>query len=46
LSQASSGVSLSFNPSPLTLGAVAYLILFLPVVMFGRWVETRFAWKR
>jgi polar amino acid transport system permease protein len=46
LSQASSGVSLSFNPSPLTLGAAAYLILFLPVVMFGRWVETRFAWKR
>ena len=46
LSQASSGVSHSFNPSPLTLGAVAYLILFLPVVILGRWVETRFAWKR
>ena len=46
LSQASSGVSFSFNPSPLTLGAVAYLILFLPVVVVGRWVETRFAWKR
>ncbi len=46
LSQASSGVSHSFNPSPLTLGAIAYLILFLPVVILGRWVETRFAWKR
>jgi polar amino acid transport system permease protein len=46
LSQASSGVSFSFNPSPLTLGAAAYLVLFLPVVVFGRWVETRFAWKR
>ena len=46
LSQASSGVSHSFNPSPLTLGAAAYLVLFLPVVMAGRWVETRFAWKR
>lgn len=46
LSQASSGVSHSFNPSPLTLGAIAYLILFLPVVIAGRWVETRFAWKR
>jgi len=46
LSQASSGVSHSFNPSPLTLGAIAYLILFLPVVIAGRWIETRFAWKR
>jgi polar amino acid transport system permease protein len=46
LSQASSGVSHSFNPSPLTLGAAAYLVLFLPVVVAGRWVETRFAWKR
>ncbi len=46
LSQASSGVSHSFNPSPLTLGAAAYLVLFLPVVIAGRWVETRFAWKR
>lgn len=46
LSQASSGMSLSFNPSPLTLGAVAYLVLFLPVVVLGRWIETRFAWQR
>ncbi len=46
LSQASSAVSFSFNPSPLTLGAAAYLILFLPVVVLGRWIETRFAWKR
>ena len=46
LSQASSGMSLSFNPSPLTLGAAAYLVLFLPVVVVGRWIETRFAWQR
>jgi len=39
-------VSFSFNPSPLTLGAAAYLVLFLPVVIAGRWIETRFAWKR
>ena len=45
LSQASSAVSFSFNPSPLTLGAAAYLVLFLPVVVLGRWIETRFAWK-
>ena len=42
LSQASSAVSFTSNPSPLTLGAAAYLVLFLPVVAFGRWVETRF----
>jgi polar amino acid transport system permease protein len=46
LYQAQSGYSFSYNPSPLTLGAIAYLILFVPVVWFGRWVETRFAWKR
>ena len=42
LGQASSAVSNSYNPSPLTLGAAAYLVLFLPVVIFGRWVERKF----
>jgi polar amino acid transport system permease protein len=46
LGQASSAVSASYNPSPLTLGAAAYVILFLPVVIAGRWVEKRYAWKR
>lgn len=46
LYQAQSAYSFSYNPSPLVLGAAAYLILFIPVVYFGRWVETRFAWKR
>lgn len=46
LGAAQAGVSFSFNPTPLTLGAAAYLVLFLPVVVLGRWVETRFAWKR
>jgi polar amino acid transport system permease protein len=46
LGQASSAVSNSYNPSPLTLGAAAYVVLFLPVVVLGRWVERRFAWKR
>ena len=36
LGAANAGVSFSFNPSPLTLGAIAYLVLFLPVVMLGR----------
>jgi polar amino acid transport system permease protein len=46
LGEASSAMSNSYNPSPLTLGAAAYLLLFLPVVAFGRWVEARFARKR
>ena len=46
LFQAQAGLAFSYNPSPLTLGAIAYLILFVPVVSLGRWVETRYAWKR
>lgn len=46
LGAAQSAMSFSANPSPLTMGAIAYLILFIPVVALGRWVETRFAWKR
>jgi len=46
LGMASSAVSNSYNPSPLTLGAGAYLILFFPMVVLGRWLETRMRWKR
>ena len=46
LNQASSAQAQAANPSPLTLGALAYLLLFLPVVIASRWVESRFAWKR
>jgi polar amino acid transport system permease protein len=46
LASAQSVVSDHYNPSPLLLGALAYLVLFIPVVAAGRWVETRFAWKR
>jgi polar amino acid transport system permease protein len=46
LGAAQAGVSFSFNPTPLTLGALAYLVLFVPVVVLGRWIETRFAWRR
>ena len=46
LGMASSAVSNSYNPSPLMMGAAAYLILFVPVVVGARWVETKFAWKR
>src|SRR4029077_4694582 len=46
LGQASSAMSNSYNPSPLMMGAAAYLVLFLPVVVAARWIEPRFAWKR
>jgi polar amino acid transport system permease protein len=46
LGAAHSASSLAGNPTPLTLGAIAYLVLFVPFVIFGRWVETRFAWRR
>jgi polar amino acid transport system permease protein len=46
LGMASSAVSNSYNPSPLMMGAAAYLVLFLPVVAGARWIEARFAWKR
>jgi len=46
LGMASSAMSNSYNPSPLMMGAAAYLVLFLPVVVAARWIETKFAWKR
>lgn len=46
LGAAGSAMSNSYNPSPLVLGAGAYLVLFLPVVVFGRWIETRFGARR
>lgn len=46
LNQATTAQSFSGNATPLMLGAIAYLLLFVPVVVFGRWIETRFAWKR
>ncbi len=46
LNQATTGQSFSGNASPLVLGAAAYLILFIPVVILGRWIETRFAWQK
>jgi len=34
------------NATPLMMGALAYVALFIPVVLLGRWLETRFAWRR
>ena len=43
LGSAQSAMAFSGNPSPLTLGAIAYALLFLPVVGAGRWIERRVA---
>src|SRR5262245_18505922 len=46
LNQATAAQSFSGNATPLMLGAIAYILLFLPVVALGRWIETRFQWRR
>jgi polar amino acid transport system permease protein len=46
LNQATTAQSFSGNATPLMMGAIAYLLLFVPVVIVGRWIETRFAWRR
>jgi len=46
LNQATTAQSFSGNATPLMMGALAYIILFIPVVALGRFLETRFAWRR
>jgi polar amino acid transport system permease protein len=46
LNQATAAQSFSGNATPLMMGAIAYILLFLPVVALGRWIETRFQWRR
>jgi polar amino acid transport system permease protein len=46
LNQATTGQSFAGNATPLMMGAIAYVVLFIPVVALGRWVESRFAWRR
>lgn len=43
LGQATTAQSFSANASPLTLAALAYIAIFLPLVVLSRWLETRFA---
>lgn len=46
LNVAQSASSNAGNPTPLMLGAGAYLLIFIPIVLFARWLETRWRWKR
>ncbi len=46
LNEATTAQSFTGNATPLMMGAIAYLIVFVPVVVLGRWLETRFVWRR
>lgn len=46
LNQATTAQSFSGNASPLMLAAVAYILLFLPLVIASRWLESRFSWRK
>lgn len=46
LNQATTQVSFLSNATPLTLAAIGYLIIFVPVVLFGSWLEARFAFRK
>jgi polar amino acid transport system permease protein len=46
LNVATTAESFVGNATPLMLGAVAYVVLFIPVELLGRYIETRFAWRR
>ncbi len=46
LAEASAALGFAANTTPLTMAAIGYLLIFLPLVVLSRWVETRFAWKR
>jgi len=46
MNEATTAVSFSGNASPLFVGALAYVLLFVPVVYLGRWIEARFAWRK
>ncbi|MBB4349764.1 amino acid ABC transporter permease [Aliirhizobium cellulosilyticum] len=46
LSSATTAQSFSGSATPLTMSVVAYLVIFLPMVVVARWLESRTAWKK
>ncbi len=46
LNQATTAEAFSLNATPLMMAAIADLVLFVPVVIAGRWIEARYAWRR
>lgn len=45
LAVASTAQSFSGSAAPLTMGAIAYVVVFLPLVILSRLFERRFAWR-
>lgn len=45
LNNAHSATSNAGNPTPLTMAAAAYLVIFIPVILAARRLETRWQWK-
>lgn len=46
LTVAQTSLAYAANTSPLTLAVIGYFIIFFPLVILSRWIESRFAWKR
>lgn len=46
LANAATAQAYSANTTPITMAAFTYLVIFVPLVIFSRWVERRFAWSR
>jgi polar amino acid transport system permease protein len=46
INQGTSAMSLSGNATPLMMAAIAYILVFVPVVMLGGALERRFSFKR
>lgn len=45
LNNAQSATSNAGNPTPLTMAAAAYLVIFIPAILYGRRLEARFRWR-
>ena len=45
LTVAQTSLGYAANTSPLTLAVIGYFIIFFPLVILSRWIESRFAWK-
>lgn len=46
LTQAGTAQAYAANTSPLTVAAIGYLLIFFPLVVLSRWIESRYGWKR
>ncbi|HEV2557944.1 MAG TPA: amino acid ABC transporter permease [Microvirga sp.] len=46
LGRATSAQAFSGNATPLTIGAVLYILVFIPLVLTSRWLERRYGWRR